>query len=344
MSACQALRLFLLFSLPCLAAPSLLPTSPAEQQAVFEKLAATSRYATCEKDEDGNLTCLVLNQLGPEKPFDDQAPGLSDADLPLLLHFPELRALTLCGQPLTDEGYAFLRAFPELEAVRLANLTVPKPGPPATGRATSEAILHLDGMRGLKVLDLTHTFRMQGDPDVLGEMRGFPELRTLIVDVGIADDPEELLPFLEKCPKLERLKLHRTTLSQVEFERLFEMLPELRYLEVKPRGNTSGKRWSHESLALVPEHPKLEVLRLIHGDALPLPWEDGLEHLVEAEHLKVLWFPERPDTGEEDHAVKEAELERLRAARPGLAINPGRSELQELKPDPVPYHWELGPK
>lgn len=337
-----SLAVFLTTSLLA-AANELIPTSPEDQQAVFEKLAAKVGFATRETDEAGNVVFVALNQLGPQKPFDRDAPGLRDEDMERLLHFPALRGLTVCGQPLTDAGFEVLRAFPDLEVVRLANLTVPKPEPAEAGRPTSEAILALDGMRELRVLDLTHTFRMRDDPDVLSRMRGFPELRVLIVDVGLADDPEELLPFIEKSPKLERLKLHRTTLGEEEFVRLLDALPNLRFLEIKPRGNTPGDRWSHQSLALIPKHPNIEVLRLIHGDALPLPWENGLEHLVAAPNLKVLWFPD-PDDGEEDRAVTEADIDRLRAARPDLEINPDRQRLRELQPEPVNYEWELGPR
>ena len=323
-----------------LAAPALIPTPPAGQQAVFEKLAAKSGFATCEKDAEGNVIFVAFNQLGPQKPFDKSAPGLTDADLSEILRFPKLRGLTLCGQPLSDAAFETLEAFPDLEAVRLANIATAKPEPAATP-ATSAAFLHLDGMRQLKVLDLTHSFRLDG-PDTLSQLQGFPELRELIVDVEIANDPDELLPFIAKSPKIERLKLHRTTLSHDQFSQLLEALPNLRYLEIKPNGNTPGKRWSHESLALLSKHPNIEVLRLIHGDALPLPWESGLEHLVAATNLKAIAFP-KPDKGEEDRAVKPEDLEKLKAARPDLLINPTRDQLGALKPKTLNFHWELGP-
>lgn len=327
------------------AQPALIPSSPGEQAQVFEELAAKTGYAAHETDAEGNIIFICLNQMGPEKPFHQGRPGLGDDDLARLLHFPKLQAITLVAQPATDAGYAVLKSFPDLRSVRLGNLCTPKPEPAEAGAPTSATIAHLDGARKLQILDLTHTFRMDDADEVLASMQGFPELEVLIVDVGISNRPEALLDFIAKCPKIKRLKLHRTTLSEADFARLLSALPDLEYLEIKPSGNKPGERWSHQSLALLRDHRSVKVLRLIQGDALPLPWKNGLEHVVEARGLEVLRFPNRgyEIRGREQDVVPEADLERLRQARPELIINPPKAILEERMPNPSPFHWDAGP-
>lgn len=168
--------------------------------------------------------------------------------------------------------------------------------------------------------------------------RALPELKVLIVDVGLSDDFGELFPFLQKSPKLERLKLHRCTFSDEQMAQILDALPALKVLEIKPAGNTPGKRWSHRSLGLVARHPNIEILRLIHEDSLPLPWENGLEPLVAAKNLRVLMFPTKGK-----HTVNPDDLARLEAARPDLQINPS-VELDVLLPSIVPYDWSIGPR
>jgi len=321
----------------------LIAATPEQQQAVFEELAAKTYHADKATDEEGNIIFACFNHHDRYKNENPDAPGLSDEDLQQLRYFPRLQGLTLQRQPLTDAGFQVLEAFPEMKVISFADLaTHAKHKDGSLAGPTFAMLKHLDGMRQLEVLDLTHSFRMPDEPDMLNEMQGFPELKVLVVDVGIADDAEELLPFVAKSPKLERIKLHRTNLSEADFQQLFESLPNLSFVEIKPRGNEPEKRWSYQSLALIPKHPNIEVLRLIHGDALPLPWENGLQHLVDAGNLEVLMFPE-PDKGEEDRGVQEQDLEQLSAARPNLQINPPRNEWPE-KPNPADYDWEIGPR
>lgn len=317
--------------------------TPEEQQAVFEELAAKTYHSEKATDDEGNIIFVCFNHHDRYKKENPDAPGLHDQDLQQLRYFPRLQGLTLQRQPLSDAGFQVLEAFPEMKVISFADLaTHPKHKDGSIPTPTFAMLKHLDGMRQLEVLDLTHSFRMPDEPDMLNEMQGFTKLKVLVVDVGIADDAEELLPFVAKSPELERLKLHRTNFSEADFEQLFQSLPNLLFVEIKPRGNEPGKRWSYQSLALIPKHPNIEVLRLIHCDALPLPWENGLEYLAGAESLQVLMFPE-PEKGEEERGVKDEDLQRLQVARPDLRINPPRDEWPE-KPNPVDYDWEIGPR
>ncbi len=317
--------------------------SPEEQEAVFQQLAEKTYHAEKTTDAAGNIIFVCLNQHEFFKKKSDRpdAPGLSDQDMKLLLRLPELRGLTLQRQPISNQGYEVLKEMPQLEVASIADFKTNRQQAPET-LPTSEMITYLDGARGLKVLDLTHSFRMQGDPEVLQDMQGFPELEVLVVDVGISDDWEEFWPFVQKSPKLKRLKLHRCNFSEEQIAQLLNALPELEFFEMKPAGNEPEKRWSYQSLKLVAAHPAIRVLRLIHSDAFPLPWENGLEHLAQADNLEVFMYP-NPQTGEKELKVAEEDLARLKDARPDLQINPPRPQWPE-KPNPAGYEWEIGPR
>jgi hypothetical protein len=312
------------------------PVSPEVQTQAFLTMAGKTRHATCARDAAGNIIFVHLNQMPtmPANTANPQATGLVDGDLEPLRQLPALRGVTIQGQHLGDAGYAPLAACTGLQVARLANLHGFKSWPADRVKPGAGPIQAVAGCRDLRVLDLTHSFGYEQVPRFLHEMPGFPQLHTLIVDVGFADDFAELFPFIQRCPAIERLKLHRCTFSDEQTEAILAALPRLRWFEMKPKGNTPDRRWSHRSLRLIAAHPSIAVLRLIHGDALPLPWEDGLAHLVPASGLTTFIFP--TDGGE--RAPLPADLDRLRQARPDLQINPPYE-----RPNPVDFAWELGP-
>jgi|GEM_PF-2336102 len=320
------------------------PLAPADQLALFEQLAAKTYRADHAKDADGNITFVCFNQHDAFKKDNPGAPGLTDADLALLARFPGLQGLTLQRQPVTDAGLAVLASLPDLRVASLPDLKTNKAAPV---KPTSLALKHLDGARHLQVLDLTHSFDMQKDPSVLQDLQGFPDLRVLVVDVGHADDFAEFFPFVQKSPRLERLKLHRTNFTEAQFAQILATLPNLKVLEIKPSGNTPGQNWSHTSLKLIAQHPNIDILRLIQKDALPLPWAGGLEHLVAAKNLKTFSFPNAgyEIKGIEDRMVTPEDLAKLQAARPDLKINPpGKPADHYAHTNPAPYDWEIGPR
>lgn len=76
------------------------------------------------------------------------------------------------------------------------------------------------------------------------------------------------------------------------------------------------------------------------GDALPLPWENGLEHLTDAESLKLPQFPNAEDP---EKAVTEEALQKPREPGPNLAINPDRDHgVWDERSNPVGYKWDYG--
>ena len=334
-----------------------IPTPPSEQMAIFKEMAAKTNFSVYKLDESRNIVFVGFchgkhgrSAYPDEQQIDKKGqdlPGLTDADFAKILHFPQLRAVATQFQTITDDGYAVLRAFPELEAVNLSNLkTGFKDEASAGAPPTSAVFRHLEGARDLRYWNTTHSFGYQKEPAVLQELTGYPDLEYLNVDVGHANDFEELFPFIQKSPKLKFLKLHRTNFREEEVKMILDALPELERLDIKPSGNEPGERWSYQSLALIKNYPNLKSLRLIHGDALPLPWENGLEHLVEAENLKYFDFPMEADGKQ----VSSEALQRLQEARPELIILPLIEDRQErnaqrdaMEVDATEFNMEIGP-
>ena len=333
-----------------------IPTPPEEQLKIFKEMAEKSQFSVYETDDAGNITFVgFANRGGRNKgpnekqiKHDDDRPGLTNEDFGKILYFPKLEAVATQFQRITNKGYAVLTAFPGMVAINLSNL---ENGPWAEDkqeemrdRISPELFRYLDGMRNLRYWNTTHSFGFQDEEDVLQELQGFPELRYLNVDVGHADDFDELYPFIQKSPKLEFLKLHRTTLSEAQVKMILDALPNLKRLDIKPRGNKPGERWSYQSLALIKNYPNLESLRLIHGAALPLPWENGLEHLVEAKNLKYFEFPRN-----DKNAPDPEDLKRLQEARPDLVILPlldregFRAARDEMEIEATQYNMGIGP-
>jgi len=342
---------------------ALVDTPPERQLEIFHQMAAKTVLSSYDTDADGNITYVAFVHSKYAKDTtrpaervvrndpDSDLPRLDDADFRMIRHFPKLTGLTVQFQTISEEGYAVLRSFPELRVAALKNI---KTGFKAAGldqdAVTDSVFMHLDDARRLEVFDTTHTFGMSSreEQKTLSRMQGFPELKVLIVDVGHADDFDELFPFIQKCPKIEWLKLHRCTFSDAQMQQILDALPELERLEMKPRGNTPGERWSPQSLRLVAEHPGITHLRLIHGDALPLPWEDGLAHLAADTSLEVIEWPGSKDPAK---AVSAQAISRLQEARPDLVITPTLEHRErralwnrvEAELNPVDYYWRMGP-
>ena len=312
-----------------------LDSDPASQEAVFQQLAATSYQAIAERDANGDVIFLRFGQHGVLRPKDmAERQGLSDADMTLLRHFPKLQGLSLESQPVGPEGLAVLAELPDLVMFAHKN---PKHGAaPGAGEDTGrdpEYLRPLDACRQLRVLDLTHSFSVK--TTIIDQLQGFPNLEWLSVDTSASEAP--LADFLQHSPKLMALRLHRTGMDDAALERCFAAIPDLRFLELKlARGRKNND--NDATLRLFAEYlPKLEILELTPrpgGFPPPHDWENGLEYLAQAPSLRVLSIGE-PKDGSSDPA-----LERLRAARPDILINP--DDFVGLA-KPLAFDWDLGP-
>ena len=324
------MKIIILFALILLTLlnPLLAGVTPEEQEQAFQQLAQKSYLALNHKDEEGNILWVCFNQMNPFKKKNPEATGLHDEDMALLRKFPHLRGITLQGQPLTNAGFQVLAEFPQLEVASLSNpATHPEHKAGTLEQPTAEYIMPLDNCRNLVVLDLTHTFRISGS--ALPRLQGFPKLKFLSVDVG-ASGPD-LLEFLDKCPEIEVLRLHRTPMSDSELQGVLQRLPKLRYLMIKRAGNPEEPITAH-SLRHFQGHPSIEAIRFSHNPP-ELTWEDGLEHLVEVKTLKQLLF-------KEETPVEPGAVEKLQAARPDLLISTEYSLPKVIDA----YPWWTGPR
>ncbi len=311
--------------------PKLIPTSPEQQAAIYKRLAAKTYLARKATDADGNLIWICLNHMPPYRKKKPDAPGLLDADMKLLLHFPKLQGVTIQGQGLTDEGYKVLAAFPDLVVASLPNPAKPFKRPDDVPQPSKDFILPLANCRKLQVLDITHTFGIRDS--ALPQMPGFPELRFLSVDVGHSGP--DLLKFLAKCPKIEVLRLHRTPMSDADLKTVLELCPKLRFLMIK-RGRNKKDPITARSLRHFQQHKKIEIVQFSHNPPA-LPWTDGLEHLLYVPNLKLL--ATKPET-----TYRQEDFDRLRQERPDLEIAIGKSS-RAIMPKVVPdYDWQIGPR
>ena len=313
---------------------ALIESTPEKQLEIFNELAAKTHHSEYVLDNDGNMKWVCFNHHSRYKKSNPDSPGLTDADVERMLHFYKLKGITLQRQLISDKGYQMLGAFTELEVASLADIaTHPHFKKDPSGRPTGKFILGLDACRKLQVLDITHSFSVS---DIrLQDLQGFPELRCFIPDVGASD--QRCLAFMKKSPKLEYIKLHRTTITDEELADLLKHLPKLRYVMLKPNPGTKN-RISHKSLALYKDHPHIEALVLSQKGAYPLPWKDGLEHLVAAKHLKIFEYP-KPYNKKEKPYMNPEDIQPLIDARPDLLIN-----QKHERPIIVDYNWNVGPR
>jgi len=304
----------------------------AEQQAAFEELAATSQIADFIRDEAGNYRFIRLEQ-SPYKEPGPMHPGLRPEQMKLFRKFPKLEAVTLRGQLLPDEAYQVLG---EIDSLRLVCLADVSPGsnkrawPEQIPEPTGEYIRFLEKLPNLEVLDLEHSFRI--DRSIFPELPAMPKLRFLCVDT--VHSKPDLLEFLSKTPNLHTVRLHRTDFSNEDIAALLERLPHLEYLYIKP-----GNGFDYRGLAHLSSHSALKALRLGPGVGEIL-WENGLEHLVQVESLEALQIPVQNE--KQKAGVTDADLQRLRQARPDLVINEPYREFAKRMTGYEGIQWRWG--
>jgi len=302
------------------------------QEAAFRELATTSEIADALRDKEGNYRFIRLEQ-SPYREPGPEHPGLKPEQMELFRNFPKLEGLTLRGQMLPDAAYQVLG---ELDSLRLVCLADVLPGaskrkwPEGIEEPTGEYIRFLEKLPNLEVLDLEHSFRI--DRSIFPELPAMAELRFLCVDT--VHSKPDLLAFLEKAPGIQTLRLHRTDFGNEEIARALELLPGLEYLYIKP-----GQGFDHRGLAHIPGHPSLRFLRLGPGVG-ELPWEEGLEYLVEADHLEAVQIPIRSE--KQTAGASAEDITRLREARPDLLINEPYRDFAKRMVGGGEINWRWG--
>jgi hypothetical protein len=246
-----------------------------------------------------------------------------------LLQLPTLETVALQSQPLTDSGYQVLGLLPRVEAVTISD-PVYQPG------LSHAYILTLENLKGqLEVLELEQSQAI--DNSALPLLWGFPKMQFLAVDGVSADD--SVVEFVRGTPALTGLELWRTTLTDGDLHALVNAASGLQYLLLSPAEAEEGAQVSGitaSSLRHLKDLSNLRTLRLAGAGILPLPFEGGLEHLVEVPNLETVFYPEdRPGT---PNGVPEEVTAKLREAAPHLKINQNEPD----RPQILGYDWRLG--
>jgi len=253
------------------------------QRAIVSAAAEKAYLCKVGYDEDGHVRSLEISNHQAFMPpgVDDKEahmkgrPGLDGPTFSSLEGLPALKALRLLKQPIPDEAFAILKTWPDLEVFCLERNDWDD-----HDDASADFMLHLNGLENLRWLELKHLFGL--DETRVDQLDGFPKLERLELDNASAQ--EECLPFLEKCPELRDLEIHRTRLGNEDIARMVAALPKLERFDLKQQNAKLDAR----CLAEVAKLTELKVFVINRWKDEQLFWDDGLEHLAKAPKLERL--------------------------------------------------------
>lgn len=272
-----------------------------EQQTLLaEELARKVQRSEIWKDDQGNVTGLILINHQALDRVVGPRPGVTDLDLARLRELPHLNALNLEAQPVGDAGLKVLRHFPQLKQVGF-HYMAKAPG----ARATPDFIEVIDGMRELEILEIKHNFRMKAIR--VESLQGpFPSIWRLVLDTPLT--AEQTLHIIGLCPQVKDLQLHRSQLTPAQLRRLAVQLPKLEVLWFKPKGDLT-----REHLAAIAEFKQLRIFSPQHYKN-ELPFEQGWEHLLKLPELR------RLEVAGSRAGSNALAFERLKQQRPSLVV------------------------
>lgn len=259
-------------------------------------------------DDDGRITKIRFSNHGVYRKDQPDKPGVSDDDMQGLLAFPHLKDIGWEAQRVGNRGVMILKQFPDIEEVRFHYMAKMIPEDQREEIIHPDFMLVVDGFQKLRVLELKHLFAMNGT-SIDKFQHPLPALEYMELDCESAGPAA--LHLVSLAPKLRGLELHRTTLTEEQFAALLRLAPGLEYLEIKPKFHRKGFI-TGSSLRHLSKLKKLQVLRLSHKGWKPLPFQNGLEHLVNPPSLKTVLLPKS--------AVTEADRAALHNARPELEL------------------------
>lgn len=254
------------------------------QRAIVAACAAEVYLCKVGYDADGNVRSLQLsnhNAFMPPGVEDKEShtagrEGVSDATFAKLEGLPELKALRLLKQPLADESFAVLSSWPDLEA-----FCVERNDWDDHDNASADFMLHLNGLKNLRWLELKHLFGL--NETRVDQLEGFPRLERIELDNASAQ--EECIAFLEKCPNIRDFELHRTNMGNEGIEKIVAALPKLERFDVKQH---AAKDLDARCLEAVATLPNLQTFVINRWKDDQLFWEEGVEHLLNAPSLRHL--------------------------------------------------------
>ena len=248
--------------------------SPAEQQAIAQKMGKKAQRFEMWKDQAGNVTGLIFINHQTLTKTAGEKPGIDDDDLRSLRVFPKLSALNFEAQAIGNAGLDQLKRFPQLKQVGFHYMAKhPK------ASASPDFITVIDGMRDLEILEIKHNFKM--DAINVDQLRGpFPRVWRLVLDTPLT--AEQTMHLLSLCPNVTDLQLHRTRLTASQLEQVSKMCPKIEVLWWKTRGELKG-----EHLAALKTFKRLRIFSPQHFRNT-LPFENGWDRLKDVPTLERL--------------------------------------------------------
>jgi hypothetical protein len=288
------------------------------QRRIAESLASRCVGSKILYDPAGNVVKLALSRHTGLRDQDPSSfpPGIDDERFADILNLTKLQAVFIEKMPLSDDGYALLGQLKQLRDVRIhyPAWALTQENPSRHYRLTDRFGTCLNHLPGLRVLQLKHIFRLDGDG--LAGIHPQPELEHLEIDTICAKP--SAVPFISAARKLRNLQIHRCQWTDAHLQTVLAALPDLEVLELKPM-KVPRDPITARSLAGLARCPKLKLLQLT-GDMGDLSFSSGLDVAAQLPALRQvnLLFPKiTPDSD----VVKQ-----LHAARPDLLIRvAGRS-------------------
>ncbi len=242
-----------------------------EQKAVLDAYSEKVYTMAVQYDDEGNVTLLMVSNHQGYKGDQKEKPGLGDEDAMLLVKLPELKGFGVEKQHITEKGFAVLKNYPDMTHLRFHYLP--------SGISRDFVDIFKD-MKELEILEIKHNFR--GVKVAVEKLTGYPKLHRLVLDNDAATP--RAMELIQGSPNLKTLRLHRTTIHEVQFIDILKKHQQLEEIWVRPANKKNGMI-TQAAFAEIAKLPKIE--RLLLGTSFqPYDWEGGLAPLAEAKTLK----------------------------------------------------------
>ncbi len=270
-----------------------------EQKAVLDAYREKVYAMAVQYDEEGNVTLLMVSNHQTYKGDQHEKPGLKDEDALLLSKLPELKGFGVEKEHITEKGFSVLKNFPDMTHLRFHYL------PPEISR---DFVDIFKDMKELEILEIKHNFR--GVKVAVEKLTGYPKLHRLVLDNDAATP--RAMELIQGSPNLKTLRLHRTTIHEVQFIDILKKHQQLEEIWVRPNNKNEGMI-TQTVFAEIAKLPKIERL-LLGTNFQPYQWEGGLAPLAEANTLKQI-IVERYNKVED-----KSPFEKLQKAIPDLNV------------------------
>lgn len=286
-----------------------------DQKQLADLLSAKAAKAEIKFDLQGNVTSLFFSNHQEWEKKNPGVPGLDDEDMKQLEHFPHLKSFKIETQSITSKGCEHLLKCSQIEELMFHYMDKKFAEKALDSLIRPDFMLVANHFKNqLKTLEIKHNFRLK--QSMVDKLMPMPELKRLVLDNRSAGPSS--VEFITHCPKIEELELHRTHISQNGMQKIIHSLPNLKILWIRPE-KIADDKITYKILKDLGQLENLEEL-MLRMEIGPIPYEDGLEHLVKLEKLKFLKFNEGVNAMDEP-------LLSFRAKRPDVTIFIGYQKL-----------------